>query len=67
MSRIYAVRYRGNGTTSLVEANNRAQALRHVAEREYDVSLPDPKTAIGLSAAGIRVEQANVEAVQEAA
>lgn len=63
--RIYAVQYRGNRTTHLVEAVSRAQALRHVAELAYDVSLPTPKQVLDMAGVGIGLEQAG--AAEEAA
>lgn len=65
--RIYAVKHRGSSTIRIVEAMNRAQALRHVAESEYDVSVPDQKTVFGFANGGIRLEHASAVPAQESA
>lgn len=41
----------------LVRANNRAQALRHVAD-DFEVEVPDQDTLVKHVSAGVKVEDA---------
>lgn len=42
----------------LVEATNPAQALRHIAERQYAVSVPSALEVISLMRSGVVIETA---------
>lgn len=62
-TRIYSVARKGHGTTRLVEANNWAQALRHVARDEYQVDVAGQKQIVEAVKRGVAVEEASPEPV----
>ena len=57
-TRIYAVRNKDvlNVGVRLVEAATQAQALRHVAQNDYSVDIPNTKEVAELVSSGVRVE-----------
>ncbi len=64
--RIYSVSNTTNGSTRLVLAINPAQALRHVAQNQFDVKVASAIDVAKLVAGGVAVEQIK-EAAAEAA
>jgi hypothetical protein len=60
-TRIYAVQ--GNNTFHLVEAATKNAALRHVAEKHFEVSVATQKTLVGAIQDGVLIEQAGAELV----
>ena len=57
-TRIYAVRNKDvfNVGVRLVEAATQAQALRHVAQNDYSIDIPNTKEVAELVSSGVRVE-----------
>lgn len=53
---LYAVRNKASGNIRLVDADNQAQALRHVAGDEYAVTIPKSREVAKLVADGVKVE-----------
>lgn len=53
---LYAVRNKASGNIRLVDADNQAQALRHVAGDEYAVTIPKSREVAQLVADGVKVE-----------
>ena len=45
----------------LVEAASKATALRHVADKVYDIKVADQRTLVGAIRAGILIESAGAE------
>lgn len=64
-TRIYAVE--GKDTFHLVEASTKVAALRHVAEKHFDVSVATQKTLVGAMRDGVQIESAGVEVTESAA
>lgn len=58
MSRVYSTRHKPSDSMRLVRANNKAQALRFVAEAEFSVVLADQEILINALGAGAKVEDA---------
>lgn len=58
-SRIYAVE--GKDSFHLVEAGTKVGALRHVAERHFNVSVATQKTLVGAMRDGVQIEVAGAE------
>jgi hypothetical protein len=58
-TRIYAVQ--GTDSFHLVEANTKNAALRHVAEKHFEVSVATQKTLVGAIQDGVQIEQAGAE------
>lgn len=62
MTRIYSV---ANGDSfNLVEASTRSAALRHVAERSFDVKVADQKTLVAAIKDGVQIEVAGQQAAE---
>lgn len=53
---VYGVRHRATDTIHLVEADNQAQALRHVAGRDYEITRPAGREISELGRRGVFVE-----------
>lgn len=64
-TRIYAVE--GKNTFHLVEASTKVAALRHVAEKHFDVSVATQKTLVGAMRDGVQIESAGIEVAESAA
>lgn len=60
-TRIYAVRLRDSDTVRLVEATTSAQALRHVAEKTFEVAVAKPKDVAQQMARGVALESTGDE------
>lgn len=58
-TRIYSVQ--GANDFHLVEASTKNAALRHVAEKHFEVSVANQKTLVGAIQDGIKIEQAGEE------
>ncbi len=54
-SRIYVVQSRETPQSWLVRADNKSQAMRVIAEREYGCEVADQDTLVKLSVAGVPV------------
>ena len=65
--RIYAVSNKADGSTRLVKATNPSQALRHVANAQFDVKAATATQVADLMVAGAKLEQAAaaVDATEE--
>lgn len=61
-TRIYAVE--GKNTFHLVEANTKVAALRHVAEKHFNVTVANQKTLVGAMRDGVQIEAAGAEEQQ---
>jgi hypothetical protein len=57
-SRIYEVQVKGSPVVRLVDAVSAAQALRHVAKQQFEVTLPTTKRVAYLMGKGIVPEDA---------
>lgn len=55
-TRIYAVE--GKNSFHLVEANTKVAALRHVAEKHFNVAVANQKTLVGAMKDGVKIEVA---------
>jgi hypothetical protein len=64
-TRIYAVQ--GNDSFHLVEASTKNAALRHVAEKHFEVTVATQKTLVGAIQDGVQIEQAGEEPAPVAA
>jgi hypothetical protein len=60
-SRIYVVEDSEVNDCLLVEASSAAQALRYVAAKRYQVSVPSPKRVAQLMGEGARLQTAGEE------
>lgn len=58
-TRIYSVQSAND--FHLVEASTKNAALRHVAEKHFEVSVANQKTLVGAIQDGIKIEQAGEE------
>jgi hypothetical protein len=58
-TRIYAVE--GKDNFHLVEASTKVAALRHVAEKHFNVSVANQKTLVGAMKDGVQIEVAGEE------
>lgn len=58
-TRIYAVE--GKDTFHLVEAATKVAALRHVAEKHFQVMVANQKTLVGAMRDGVQIEAAGSE------
>lgn len=58
--RIYLVTKRG-GNKRLVKAINQAQAYRHVARTDFDVTAANKIEIADMMQAGVKVEEANAD------
>lgn len=58
-TRIYAVE--GAESFHLVEASTKVAALRHVAEKHFNVSVANQKTLVGAMKDGVQIEVAGAE------
>ena len=64
-TRIYAVQ--GTDSFHLVEASTKNAALRHVAEKHFEVSVATQKTLVGAIQDGVQIEKAGDPAQPEPA
>lgn len=55
-TRIYAVE--GTESFHLVEASTKVAALRHVAEKHFNVTVANQKTLVGAMQEGVKIEVA---------
>lgn len=62
-TRIYAVE--GLNGFHLVEAPSKTSALRHVAEKHFNVSVANQKTLVGAMRDGVKIEVAGEEPAAE--
>lgn len=62
-TRIYAVE--GKNSFHLVEANTKIGALRHVAEKHFNVAVANQKTLVGAMKDGVKIEVAGEEPAAE--
>jgi len=60
-TRIYEVQVKGSEVTRLVDAISEAQALRHVAKPQYEITLPNMKRVLYLRDKGVKVEDATAK------
>ena len=60
LTRIYAVE--GRDSFHLVEASTKYAALRHIAEKHFEVSVATQKTLVGAIQDGVKIEKAGEEA-----
>lgn len=58
-TRIYAVQ--GEDSFHLVEASTKVAALRHVAEKNFRVSVANQHTLVGAMRDGVQIEVAGAE------
>lgn len=63
--RIYAVSNKADGSTRLVKATNPSQALRHVANAQFDVKAATATQVADLMVAGAKLELVSVAVEQE--
>lgn len=56
MACVYGVRHKATDTIRLVEADNQAQALRHVAGSDYEITRPAGREISELGRGGVFVE-----------
>lgn len=56
MACVYGVRHKATDTIRLVEADNQAQALRHVAGSDYEITRPAGREISELGRRGIFAE-----------
>lgn len=57
MACVYGVRHKATDTIRLVEADNQAQALRHVAGSDYEITRPSQRETNELARRGVFVEE----------
>ena len=61
-TRIYVV---SNGTTQLVRAANRSQALRHVVQDKYTCRVATQEDLVSLMASDVQVEDAGAPEAED--
>ncbi len=66
MSRIYKVQVKDSQERSLVRAESKAGALRHIAEKTMEAEVATQDDLVKMVAAGVKVEDAGKETDQEA-
>lgn len=58
--RLYQLTHKATGAVRLVEADNQAQAFRHVSRDDYTIDIPSPLTLVKLMQDNaVRVEKAS--------
>lgn len=66
MTRIYLVKNTENGGDHLVRAHNQAQAVRHVARKQFECEVASQDDLVELVASGVKVEDAGADDVMPA-
>jgi len=57
-TRYYVIQNKNTGDSCLLEAKNKTQALRHMAEKTFSADIATPHELVEMMASGMTVEKA---------